>query len=265
MKNGERLMGSSKNSVDKACDRGKCNVGAIAHRPKWANDHLPMECNAVYGVFRASHIKIRFFAIIFALIQILCGALGVRAEDIRLPKGTQLSLRLDNALSTATNMEGDEFTATVVTAVYLGDRIVIPKGSVVTGSVSRILRVDRLKGKAVLDLMFQSIRVPGYKPGNISASLTRIDFAGSDAKQPAGKFTEREKTAVGTSGTSGATGTSDAGNSKVRSQSPAGKSNGGVTSGGIPSVYNSQGDDAKIPRGASIEITLNQPLILVSQ
>jgi len=195
------------------------------------------------------------FIIVPALIQILCATPAVRAEDARLPKGTQITLQLNDALSTASNMEGDEFTAAVSSPVYLGNQVAIPTGSVVVGSVSRILRPDRLKGKAVLDLMFQSIRVPGRKTADITATLTRIDSAGNGAKQATENFTEREKTA----GAAAKQGNSRIG---VRQQPPAGKNNGIGASGGLPSVFNLQGDDARIPRGASLEITLDKPLIL---
>jgi len=190
-----------------------------------------------------------------ALIQMLCATLDVRAEDARLPKGTQITLQLNDTLSTASNMEGDEFTAAVSNPVYIGNEVVIPTGSVVIGSVSRILRTDRLKGKAVLDLMFQSIRVPGRKPADITATLTRIDSAGSGVRQNTENFTEREKNAGGAT---------KQGNSKigVRQQPPAGKDNGIGASGGLPSVFNLQGDDARIPRGASLEIMLDKLLIL---
>jgi hypothetical protein len=200
----------------------------------------------------------RFFIIVPALIQILGAAPNARAEDINLPKGTQITLQLSDTLSTAANMEGDEFTAAVSTPVYLGDRIVIPKGSVVTGSVSRILRPDRLKGKAVLDIMFQSIRVPGYKTANITATLTRIDSAGSSGKQNAENFTEREKPAGGAA-------KSEKKKIGIRQQTQDGKNTGaGVgASGGNPSVFNSQGNDVSIPRGASMYITLDRPLVLM--
>ena len=201
---------------------------------------------------------LRFFIIIPALFQILITAPDARAEDIRLPKGTQITLQLNDTLSTASNMEGDEFTAAAVNPVYLDDMIVIPKGSVVTGSVSRILRPDRLKGKAVLDLMFQSIRVPGYKPANIAATLMRIDPAGSGGTQGGENFTEREKPAGGAAAS---------GNPKigVRVQSQGGKNVGIGTSGGLPSVFNLQGGDLRIPRGASMDITLDRPLTLVEE
>ena len=200
----------------------------------------------------------KFFVMIPALFQILGTAPGVRAGDVRLPEGTQITLRLNDTLSTASNIEGDEFTADVTLPVYLGDQIVIPGGSVVTGSVSRILRPDRLKGKAVLDLMFQSIRVAGYKQVDIAATLARIDSTGSGGTQAAENFTEREKSAEGTAKSL---------NPKisVRVQSPIGKKANIGASGGLPSVFNSQGGDARIPRGASMDITLDRQLTLIEE
>jgi len=201
---------------------------------------------------------VKNFIMFSVLFQIIGAAYNIRAEEIILPKGTQISLQLNDTLSTASNMEGDEFSAVVLSPVSVGNQIVISKGSVVTGSVSRILRPDRLKGKAVLDLMFQSILVPGYKKADISATLTRVDPVGSAGKQNAEKFAEREKP-VG--------GAAKSGNSKigVRAQPNNGKISGIGASGGLPSVFNSQGDDLSIPRGAAIDITLDRPLTLIEE
>ena len=195
------------------------------------------------------------FIVFTALIRIFGAAQDIRAGEIRLPEGTQITLRLNDALSTASNREGDEFTAAVVKAAWRGNVIAIPKESVVTGSVSRILRPDRLKGKAVLDLMFQSIRVPGRKSADIAATLIRIDPAGSGEKQNVENFAESEKTAGGAA---------KSGKPKigVRPQSPGGKNTGIGASGGLPSVFNSQGGDLKIPHGAFMDITLDRPLTL---
>ena len=200
----------------------------------------------------------KFFIMFSVLFQILGAAFDIRADDVLLPKGTLITLQLNDALSTASNVEGDEFSAVVLSPVSIGNQSVIPRGSVVTGSVSRILHPDRLKGKAVLDLMFQSIRVPGYKKADIYATLTRVDPAGSAGKQNAENFTEREKPAGGAA---------KSGNSKigVRVQPNSGKGSGIGASGGLPSVFNSQGDDLSIPRGASIDITLDRPLTLIEE
>lgn len=210
-----------------------------------------------YGRFAKARINkfICFFIIVLALSKIPGAVPNARAGEIELPKGTKITLQLNDTLSTASNMEGDEFTATVETPVYIDDRVAIPKGSVVTGSVSRILHSDRLKGKAVLDLMFQSIRVAGSKPSDISATLLRIDIAGSGETPIAENFVEREKSTDGAA---------KPGSRKigVRPQSPGGKNVGIGISGGLPSVFNSQGGDLRIPRGTSMEIMLDKPLTL---
>ncbi|MDR0311708.1 MAG: hypothetical protein LBJ21_08980 [Acidobacteriota bacterium] len=200
-----------------------------------------------------------FFIIISALFQITGAVPDVRADDINLPKGTKIVLHLNDTLSTASNAEGDEFTAVVANPVYIGDRIAIPQGSVVTGSVSRILHSDRLKGKAVLDLMLQSIRVTGRNPSEIAATLVRIDDpAGSGETQAAENFAEREKSAGGAAKPGG-------NKIGVRVQSPGGKNAGIGVYGGLFSFFSSQGGDVRISRGASMEITLDRPLTLTEE
>ena len=205
---------------------------------------------------RGKFVFLKFFILVNALIQIPGLTPGVRAEDILLPKGTQITLQLNDTLSTASNMEGDEFTAAVSTPVHHNDRIVIPQGSVVTGSVSRILRPDRLKGKAVLELIFQSIQVPGYKTADIAATLVQINSGGSGGTLVGDNFSERKKT----SGDAVKPGSSQ--QIGVRPQPSGGKNNGIGASGGLPSVFNSQGGDLTIPRGVYMDITLDRQLTI---
>ena len=101
------------------------------------------------------------------------------AADITLPEGTIIELQLNDHLSTKTSSEGDSFTAVVMTPVFLSDMIVIPKGSSVAGSISRILRPGRFKGKAVMNLLFQSIAIPGHEAVPILATLVKVDSKGN--------------------------------------------------------------------------------------
>src|ERR1035437_1297318 len=73
------------------------------------------------------------------LLSILIAPLFLFAADNSVPEGTRITLQTNETLSTKLNAEGDAFTAVVTTPVYYGDRVVIPKGSVVNGSISRIL------------------------------------------------------------------------------------------------------------------------------
>ncbi|MDR1729014.1 MAG: hypothetical protein LBT74_14015 [Acidobacteriota bacterium] len=194
------------------------------------------------------------------MVALLC-ALPVRAADAILPDGTQITLQLNDTLGTASNVEGDGFTAVVATPVYLNDQIAIPKGSLVTGSVSRVLRPGRLKGRAVLDLMFQTIRIPGRKDADLDATLIWIDPEGGDGAPQDGVRPE----AGGASGGAGKSG-QGAGSTKLpkvspRALAPGGK-NIGLASGSRPSVFNSQGEDLVIHRGTVMDILLDLPLTI---
>src|SRR5512137_1841284 len=82
-------------------------------------------------------------------------------SETTLAGGTVIQLELNDHLSSKLNREGDTFTASVTTPLYVSEHLVVPKGSLVTGNISRIIRPGRFKGKAVMNLVFQSIRIPG--------------------------------------------------------------------------------------------------------
>lgn len=194
----------------------------------------------------------------FLILLVLLPIFGVlqptlSAEEISLPAGTRVSLQLNNVLSTKTNKDGDSFTAVVVRPVYSGSRVVIPKGSVVEGSVSRVLRPGRFKGKAILELMFKSINLPGQKQVSIAATLVRIDAGQNSGAQPEGRV-KGENSGGGTAKVPA----SDLANSLTG----GGISIGMGTSAGLTSVFTSMGEDLEINRGAAMEIQLDRRLTL---
>ena len=186
-----------------------------------------------------------------------------RAADVRLPDGTQITLQLNDTLSTASNKEGDKFTAVVAMPVYFGDRIVIPKGSVVTGSVSRVLRPGRIKGKAILDLVFQTIQIPSRKETGIAATLIGIDLEGVDGIQDM-QVKENRRDGEKTSGDLPRNGSALLPKASARLLTAEGK-NIGIASSSRPAVFNSQGEDFEIHRGVTMDILLDHPLILTDE
>ena len=89
---------------------------------------------------------------------------------VSVPAGTVLTLALDNALSSDTAQAGDAFTATVVEAVLSENRIVIPEGSRIEGTVTEALAAKRGAGMARLALGFTTLRLPGgYKTGIVGS------------------------------------------------------------------------------------------------
>jgi hypothetical protein len=198
-------------------------------------------------------------------LLILLAPLFLFAADNSIPEGTRITLQLNETLSTKSNLEGDTFTAVVTIPVYIGERVVISKGSIVNGSVSRIMRPGRLKGRALMDLIFQSIKIPGRKQMSIVASLIPMDIEGSGRVRAEGRV-EGESSAG-----------SDAG--KVIIPSLAGAGIGGLAGGGkgagigagvgavagLASIFTSRGKDIEIQRGSTMDIKLDRPLILPAE
>ncbi len=196
------------------------------------------------------------------LLSILASPISLAASDMILPEGTRITLQLDNHLSTKTNSEGDAFTALVTNPVCSGDRVAIPKGSKVTGSISRIQRPGRFKGKAVMYLLFQSITITGRGQVPIVATLVGVDSEGNS-----GVHSEGSIEGPGSTG-------SDIG--KVLAPSLGGAGIGTLAGGGkgagigagvgaaigLAAVFTSRGKDLEVRRGSTMEISLDRPLTI---
>jgi hypothetical protein len=199
-------------------------------------------------------------AIIVALLFAFFLPQSVQAAgETILPEGTRIFLQLNSSLSTKKNSEGDKFDAVVTEPVYVGDRMVIPKGSVVSGSVSSVRRPGRLKGKAFLTLLFQSIDIPGRgQKLPIKASLTGVDREGNRG--------------VNTEGTIEGEGSEGRDIGRVLAPGLAGAGIGGIAGGGsgagigggvgvaigLATVFGSRGKDIELRRGAALDITLDK-------
>jgi hypothetical protein len=197
--------------------------------------------------------------VMFALL-LLPGRISAQTgADTILPAGTKISLQLNDYLSTKLNKEGETFTATVTASVYVKERLVIPKQSIVSGTISRILRPGRFKGKAMMNLIFESIRLPGLAEIPIVASLVPIDPNGNWDVKGEGTITSEE----------------NKGKDAVKVAAPAitGAGIGAIVNGGKGAAIGAgigavigiatlarPGKDLEIKRGAAIEIILDRPL-----
>jgi Skp family chaperone for outer membrane proteins len=87
-----------------------------------------------------------------------------RDREVRestIPVGTEIDVRLGDALSSDRNQVEDRFIATTVVDLQLGERVVIPAGSEVRGVVTAVESAGRLDRKGSLTLAFDSITVNG--------------------------------------------------------------------------------------------------------
>jgi type IV secretion system protein VirB10 len=93
------------------------------------------------------------------------------ANAITIPAGTKIPLSLKQAISTKNAREGDAVYAETAFPYVVNERVIIPAGSYVQGTISHVERAKRVKGRAELLMHFTSIIYPnGYTvmlPGSV--------------------------------------------------------------------------------------------------
>lgn len=75
--------------------------------------------------------------------------------------GTELDVKLQNALSSSTAQVEDRFEATTVSDLYNGGRVLIPAGSTVRGVVTSVHKAGRIERQGSLTLSFDQVTIRG--------------------------------------------------------------------------------------------------------
>jgi hypothetical protein len=194
--------------------------------------------------------------LLLAVAGALNVAVPVRAENIRLAEGTKIVFTLNNNLSTKESSEGDTFTGVVNRSVRVGDRIVIPEGSLVRGAVNHVKRPGRTKGRAELGLRFDEIELPDGTQIALAASLTELDEADKEKVTEEGQV-EGEGSKKRDAATIGA----GAGIGAVIGAIAGGGKGAAIGAGaGTGVVLATRGKDAELKRGSDLAIQLDRPL-----
>ena len=210
-------------------------------------------------------IQFTSLIISLALYPCLLGGTGVicqKTGEVTLPEGTRIALHLNEHLSTKQNSEGNSFTATIMNPVSQGDREVLRKGSIVTASVSRVVRPGRFRGKATMTVMFHSIRIPGKKELPLAASLMSIDAEGNISVKAEGNIE-----GAGSRGKDSArVAQSGAGGAGIGALAAGGKG-AAIGSGvgaviGMATIFTTRGQDLEIPPGSILNVVLDRPLVI---
>jgi hypothetical protein len=82
--------------------------------------------------------------------------------EVRIPAGTSLAIRVDQAISVKSNRPGDKFTGEVVEPIAASDgSVLVPKGARVKGRVDAAHKRGHFKGESVLVLRLAAIELNG--------------------------------------------------------------------------------------------------------
>ncbi len=85
-----------------------------------------------------------------------------KKQPVIVPAGTSVTVSLGSALGSKLSQAGQTFAGTVAQDVSVGNEVVIPKGSTVSGTVTDAKALGKFKGGAVLDIRLDSISLNGY-------------------------------------------------------------------------------------------------------
>jgi hypothetical protein len=105
------------------------------------------------------------------------------------PVGTELDVRLQQSLSSATAQVEDRFEATTMVDLKNGDRVIIPAGSVMRGVISAVTKTTRTERKGSLTVAFDQVKINGRDypiRGTVSQAIESEGIKGETTKIGAG-------------------------------------------------------------------------------
>jgi hypothetical protein len=99
------------------------------------------------------------------------------------PPGSSVHVRLITGLSSATAQKGDEVEAVLSKPLFHGDRLVLPQGSRLKGSVLQVRPARRLSRNGQLRMVFHELVLPDGLEQKVEASLEGVQAGkGQDVK-----------------------------------------------------------------------------------
>jgi len=195
----------------------------------------------------------------------------VREGEYVLEPGTRVPLSMINSISTKQAATGDRVYLETVFPVMVDNRIVIPPGSYVAGTVTDVKRPGRVQGRGQLYVRFDSLTLPNGVTRDFRARIGSLDGRASEEL-------EREEGVVKSegnkSGDARTIGESAAAGASVGTIAGAAADNVGMGAGigaaagaaaGLVGVLLSRGPDAVLSRGTTLEMVLDRTLVFTEE
>ena len=195
------------------------------------------------------------------------------SKTYTVPAGTKVLLQLRSGINTKSAKTGDGVYLASTFPVVLGNRVMIPAGVYVQGTVDRVVRAGHVKGKSELDMHFTSMIFPNGTVVEIPGIVNSLPGADKQTVKDEGEGTvqqnpdkgrnagETAKIAIPTGGTVGAIGGLADGHPLAGGIAGIGA---GLAAAGLVSLF-TRGADVNIPNGTQVEMVLQRPLVLEEQ
>jgi hypothetical protein len=189
-----------------------------------------------------------------------------QADRYVVEPGTKIPLNLINSVSTKHSAEGDRLYLQTAFPILVNNRVVIPPGSYVAGTVTQVKRPGRLKGRGELYLRFDSLTLPNGVTRDFRARVGSLDGRATeelDTKEGKIKSEGNKSGDARTVGEAAAAGASVgviAGGAAGRYGMGAGIGAAAGAAAGMVGVLLTRGPDAVLAKGSTIEMVLDRPI-----
>jgi len=119
---------------------------------------------------------------------VLLAVCAVAQNNISLPAGTSVKVKLDNALTTFSSKSGDPFSARVTEAVLLDGKTVLPIGATVEGRVTQATEPRRIAGKPTIAIFPETVVLPSGERYLLNATLVDTSLRNGTDVNDEGQF-----------------------------------------------------------------------------
>ena len=180
--------------------------------------------------------------------------------------GTKIPLSMINSVSTKNAAPGDRVYLETVFPILVNGKIVIPPGSYVAGTITKIQRPGKVKGRGEFYLRFDSLTLPNGVTRDFRAQVSNLDGRASeelDRNEGAIKSEGNKGGDARTIGETTAAGASVGGLAGAAAGSALKGAGIGAAAGaaaGLASVLFTRGPDAVLAKGTSVEMVLDRTI-----
>jgi len=128
-------------------------------------------------------------------------------NNLSLPAGTTVKVRLENTVSTSTSKSGETFSGRVTEAVQRDGKTVIPVGATVQGRVTEVSEPRRITGRPTISMFPETLIMPNGDRFMLNATLVDTSLRDGTDVNDEGQFkgkghngTDVTQIAMGTGG-----------------------------------------------------------------
>ena len=191
-------------------------------------------------------------------------------EEYVVRSGTRIPLVLVNSVSTRTSNVGDRVYLQTSFPISVGNRIVVPEGSYVTGTITQVKRPGRIRGRGELYVRFDTLMLRNGVTRDFRGRVSAVDGGGTETLQDESETGEgtiegeatkgEDATTIAQTGSSGATIGAIAGGGKG-----AAIGAGIGAAAGLGAVLLTRGSEVRLLRGTSLEMELDRDLTFTAE